>query len=90
MKIYHYEKYLQRKSLTEKEARNLLFKFQSDEEDKRHTKISNVIDENTQLREELKDAFKDLNEAQSNLKEKNKKIKALEAELKEIKTARDT
>jgi len=47
LKIYHYEKYLQRKALTEKEGRLLLFKFQQDEDQNdKTTKISNVIEEN--------------------------------------------
>jgi len=31
LKIYHYEKYLQRKALQDKESRNLLFKFQEED-----------------------------------------------------------
>ena len=34
IKIYNYEKYLQRKSLSDKEAINLLIKFNEEEDDK--------------------------------------------------------
>jgi hypothetical protein len=53
---------LQRKALTDKESRQLLFKFQQDDEDKDcNIKVTNVIEENNQLREELKEAFKEVN-----------------------------
>lgn len=44
LKVYHYEKYLQRKGLLEKEARSLLNKFQLDEDEmKDQQRVSNVV-----------------------------------------------
>ena len=59
-KVYHYEKYLQRKALLDKEANGLLYKFQEIESLKEQ-KVSNVIEDNMNLRVELKDAFKEVN-----------------------------
>lgn len=57
LKIYHYEKYLQKKALTEKECRQLLYKFAQDDPKELIVKISNVVEDNANLREELKEAF---------------------------------
>lgn len=64
LKIYHYEKYLQRKALTEKESRQLLFKFQQDDPKEAIVKISNVVDDNAILKAELKEAFQEVNRLQ--------------------------
>lgn len=50
LKIYHYEKYLQRKALTETEGRSLLFKFQQDDPKEAPVKISNVVEDNMNLK----------------------------------------
>lgn len=50
LKIYHYEKYLQRKSLLEKEARQLLFKFQQEDPKDAPVKVSNVVEDNMNLK----------------------------------------
>ena len=69
-KTYHYEKYLQRKSLVDKEASSLLHKFQ-DLEPLKEQKVTNVIEDNVSLRNELKEAFKEVNKLQRlNLKKK--------------------
>lgn len=57
LKIYHYEKYLQRKALTETEGRNLLFKFQQEDPKETPVKISNVVEDNMNLKQELREAF---------------------------------
>lgn len=61
LKIYHYEKYLQRKALTEAEGRSLLFKFQQDDPKEAPVKISNVVEDNMNLKQELKEAFQEVN-----------------------------
>lgn len=60
LKVYHYEKYLQRKGLLDSEARLLLNKFQFDElvQDQR---VSNVVSDNLALKDQLKDTVKDVN-----------------------------
>lgn len=60
VKVYHYEKYLQRWSLKDKEAFQLLNRFQLDEPAK-DQKVSNVIEDNLTLRHELKEAFSEIN-----------------------------
>lgn len=50
LKIYHYEKYLQRKALTEAEGRALLFKFQQEDPKEQPVKISNVVEDNMNLK----------------------------------------
>lgn len=59
LKVYHYEKYLQRKSLLDGEARKLLGKFQLDDLENR--KVSNVLSDNIALQDQLKDTIKDVN-----------------------------
>ena len=51
---------MQRKALLDKEANGLLYKFQEIESLKEQ-KVSNVIEDNMNLRVELKDAFKEVN-----------------------------
>lgn len=60
LKVYHYEKYLQRHSLKDREAFSLLDKFQLDEPLK-DQRVSNVIEDNLTLRKELKEAFNEIN-----------------------------
>lgn len=83
-KIYSYEKYLQRKALVDKESRNLLFKFQQEDEEanSQNIKISNVIDENLQLKEELKSAFAEINQFQEQVQILSLRIVDLEDEVK--------
>lgn len=78
LKVYHYEKYLQRKSLLEAEARKLLNKFQLDDNLK-DQRVSNVVEDNLALRDEMKDAFKEVNK----LERQNIKKKQVIFELKE-------
>jgi CCR4-NOT transcriptional regulation complex NOT5 subunit len=58
--VYQYEKYLQRRSMKDREALVLLDKFQLDEPLK-DQRVSNVIEDNITLRKELKDAFCEIN-----------------------------
>ena len=62
LKIYNYEKYLQRKALNDPEAAQLLKKFESrlskDSEDQR---LTNVVEDNNNLRAELKEAMIEIN-----------------------------
>ena len=51
---------MQRTALLDKEANGLLYKFQEIESLKEQ-KVSNVIEDNMNLRVELKDAFKEVN-----------------------------
>ena len=68
-KVYHYEKYLQRKSFADGEARNLLVKYA--ETDIGRQRVTNVIEENQNLRIELKAAFLEVNKLEiSNIKQK--------------------
>jgi predicted transcriptional regulator len=64
-KIYNYEKYMQRKSLTDPEALKLLLKYNENEEklDVLHPNLtlSNVVDDNLNLRTELKSAVAEIN-----------------------------
>ena len=79
LKIYHYEKYLQRKALTEVEGRQLLFKFQQeDPKEERAVKISNVVEDNMNLKKELKEAFQEVNRLQKQIGELTEKIIELE------------
>ena len=54
LKVYHYEKYLQRKGLLDSEARHLLNKFQFDDPAQEQT-VSNVLSDNMSLKEQLKE-----------------------------------
>ena len=78
LKVYHYEKYLQRKSLLESEARKLLNKFQLDDNVKEQ-RVTNIVEDNIALRDEMKDAFKEVNK----LERQNIKKKQTIFELKE-------
>lgn len=73
LKIYHYEKYLQRKGLLDEEARHLLNKFQMpDQPDKEEQRVSNVVSENQALKDQMKETIKDVNRLErSNNKAKN-------------------
>ena len=71
LKVYHYEKYLQRKGLLDAEARQLLNKFQLDDivQDQR---VSNVVGDNLALKEQLKETIKDVNRLdKQSFKQKN-------------------
>jgi len=68
LKVYHYEKYLQRKGLLDSEARHLLNKFQFDEPIQ-DQKVSNVVSDNLALKEQLRETIRDVNRLEkSNLK----------------------
>ncbi|CDW73387.1 UNKNOWN [Stylonychia lemnae] len=85
LKIYHYEKYLQRKALTETEGRSLLFKFQQDDPKEAPVKISNVVEDNMNLKQELKEAFQEVNRLQKQTQELSERIIDLEDQLKQAK-----
>ena len=62
LKVYHYEKYLQRKGLLDHEARLLLNKFQMDEGDQiQDRRVSNVVSDNLALKDQLKETIRDVN-----------------------------
>ena len=50
LKVYHYEKYLQRKGLLDSEARHLLNKFQLDD-GIAERRVSNVVSDNLALKD---------------------------------------
>lgn len=77
VKIYNYEKYLQRRSLSDNEALKLLLKFNDDDEKlevlKPKQTITNVVDDNLNLRQELKSAVEEINRLEGlNIKLKEK------------------
>ena len=77
VKIYNYEKYLQRRSLSDNEALKLLLKFNDDDEKldvlKPKQTITNVVDDNLNLRQELKSAVEEINRLENlNIKLKEK------------------
>jgi len=77
VKIYNYEKYLQRRSLSDNEALQLLLKFNDDDEKldvlKPNQTITNVVDDNLNLRQELKSAVVEINRLENlNIKLKEK------------------
>ena len=85
LKMYHYEKYLQRKGLLEKEARNLLNKFQLDEQVKDQQRVSNVVKQNLALREELKESFKEVNRLERTALKQKETVNQLKKKIDQIK-----
>ena len=83
-KVFHYEKYLKKKSNVDKEAVRLLHKFQEIAPLKEQ-KVTNVIEDNIALRNELRDTLKEVNMVQRiNMKrqEQNEELKETIKELK--------
>ena len=50
LKIYNYEKYLQRKALSDQEAINLLKRFEARITPSNDRRLTNVVEDNTNLR----------------------------------------
>ena len=63
LKVFNYEKYLQRRALTDPEAIQLLKKFEArlTREDQNTRGVTNVVEDNNTLRRELKDAMQEIN-----------------------------
>jgi regulator of replication initiation timing len=61
LKVYTYEKYLQRKALADKEALELLHKFEARVSGNGDRKVTNVVETNFNLRHELKEAMQEIN-----------------------------
>ena len=59
-KIYNYEKYLQRKALTDQEAIKLLKMFETELPSGNKIRLTNVVEHNDRLRAELKDAMAEI------------------------------
>lgn len=73
LKVYTYEKYLQRKALADKEALELLHKFEARVSGNGDRKVTNVVENNINLRQELKEAISEINTLQlENVKMTNK------------------
>lgn len=83
LKIYHYEKYLQRKSLQDREAYSLLNRFQQDEPAKEQ-KVSNVIEDNLNLKKELTAAFQEINMLEMQQIQKKKEIYSLTEQVEKL------
>ena len=64
LKVYTYEKYLQRKALVDKEALELLHRFEARVSGNADRKVTNVVETNLNLRQELKDAMQEINTLQ--------------------------
>ena len=65
LKIYNYEKYLQRKALIDQEAINLLKRFEARLAPSNDRRLTNVVEDNFNLRQELKDAMNEINKLES-------------------------
>ncbi len=61
MKVYTYEKYLQRRALVDKEALELLHKFEARVSGNSDKRVTNVVETNFNLRQELKEAMAEIN-----------------------------
>ena len=61
LKVYNYEKYLQRKALSDHEAIALLKKFEARISESTERRVTNVVEDNNNLRRELKEAMDEIN-----------------------------
>ncbi len=63
LKVFNYEKYLQRRALTDPEAIQLLKKYEArlTRDDQNSRGVTNVVEDNNTLRRELKDAMQEIN-----------------------------
>ena len=61
LKMFSYEKYLQRRALLDKEALELLHKFEVKVSGQNSQRLSNVVEDNYNLRQELKEAMAEIN-----------------------------
>ena len=84
LKVYHYEKYLQRKGLLDSEARHLLNKFHFDDPESEQT-VSNVLSDNLALKEQLKETVQDVNRLEEEKAEAYATINELKAKIKDMK-----
>ena len=86
LKVYHYEKYLQRKGLLDHEARLLLNKFQMDENDQiQDRRVSNVVSDNLALKDQLKDTIRDVNRLDKMNNKHLKTINELKVKIEKMK-----
>lgn len=60
LKIYNYEKYLQRRALQDKEAVALLKKFEARLAPTKEERLTNVVEDNNNLRQELRSAMREI------------------------------
>lgn len=67
LKVYNYEKYLQRKALSCPEAIQLLKKYEARlTRDTQNTRgVTNVVEDNDNLRRELREAMQEINRLES-------------------------
>ena len=86
LKVYHYEKYLQRKGLLESEARQLLNKYQLADDGIEEGSVSNVVRDNIALRDELKHSFKEVNRLEKQNIKKKQAIFELKEKVEALKT----
>ena len=86
LKVYHYEKYLQRKGLLDHEARLLLNKFQMEENEQiQDRRVSNVVSDNLALKDQLKDTIRDVNRLDKVNSKHLKTISELKAKIEKMK-----
>lgn len=86
LKVYHYEKYLQRKGLLDSEARQLLNKFQyEDFSEMQDRKVTNVVSDNLALKNQLKETIKDVNRLERANTKHLKTINELKAKIDRMK-----
>ena len=85
LKVYHYEKYLQRKGLLDHEARLLLNKFQLEDNEIQMRGVSNVVSDNLALKEQLKDTVRDVNRLDKLNSKHLKTISELKVKLEKMK-----
>ena len=66
----------------------MLFKFQNDDPKEENIKISSVIEENVQLKQELKEAFQEINKMHEQIQQLSMKVVEFEMQAEEQKNAK--
>lgn len=84
LKVYHYEKYLQRQSHMEVEAHKLLAKF-SPVKNLKDRRVTSVVEDNLTLRDELKEAFQENHDLERQIIKKNQMILELKEKMESMK-----
>lgn len=76
--MFSYEKYLQRRALNDKEALDILHKFEVKVSGQNSQRLTNVVEDNYNLRHELKEAMAEINKLEQKNASLNEKMLEIE------------